>query len=329
MSLPEACLVLLAALVLEMLVGPPPRWLSVVVPTPSLFAQRLAVAADRRLNRPERGIGARRVRGMLVLLVLVGGAAGIGAAIDAVLPNMPGVSLVTALLVVSALRLGRVRRTAGAVAEALRAGQGRAAREMLSAIGPRNPDRLDDHGVARGAVEAVAAGFDRGIAAPAVLFLAFGFAGLLGWVMLDALATRLGRFDPVHRPFGAATALADAVATAVPSTIAALLLAVAAVFVPGARPMAGGRTALRQAASAPYPSVLLPVAAAAGALDAALGGPWHRGEVVVQAPWIGEGRARLGPLDVRRAIALALMAQAVGAGVVLVLGASAYLIAAG
>ncbi|MFN8721261.1 MAG: cobalamin biosynthesis protein [Rhodospirillales bacterium] len=325
MSLPEACLVLLSAIVLELLVGPPPRWLLAIVPTPAGLAERLAADADRRLNRPERGAGARRLRGVLVLVVLVGGAVALGALLDAALPNMPGVSLLTALLVVSALRAGRVRRTAAGVGEALRLGQGRAAREMVSAIGPRDGAGLDDHGVARGAVEAVAARFDRGIVAPGLLFLVFGFAGLFGWIMLDALAERTARGDPLHRDFGAATALVDAVVTAVPSTVAALLLAGASPFVPGARGGAALRVALRQAVSGPRPSVVLPVAATAGALDAALGGPWQRGEVVVRAPWIGEGRARLGVLDVRRAVALAMMAQAVAAGLVALVGAGVYL----
>jgi adenosylcobinamide-phosphate synthase len=47
-----------------------------------------------------------------------------------------------------------------------------------------------------------------------------------------------------------------------------------------------------------------PEAAAAGALDLALAGPRRYGGVVVDDAWMGGGRARATPVDIRRGLVL-------------------------
>jgi hypothetical protein len=45
----------------------------------------------------------------------------------------------------------------------------------------------------------------------------------------------------------------------------------------------------------------------------------------VQAPWIGDGRARLGPVDVRRALALVTAAEVAGGAILILIGAGTFL----
>ncbi|MEO5338705.1 MAG: cobalamin biosynthesis protein, partial [Magnetospirillum sp. WYHS-4] len=57
-----------------------------------------------------------------------------------------------------------------------------------------------------------------------------------------------------------------------------------------------------------------PEAAMAGALDLALAGPRRYREEVVDGPWIGEGTARAGEEDIRRALAVYVVACLIDAG---------------
>ncbi|WP_244434217.1 cobalamin biosynthesis protein, partial [Azospirillum sp. B506] len=62
-----------------------------------------------------------------------------------------------------------------------------------------------------------------------------------------------------------------------------------------------------------------PIAAIAGALGLALGGPHRDGGVVITENWIGDGRARATPADIGRALALSAVAALLLIGLVALL----------
>jgi len=67
-------------------------------------------------------------------------------------------------------------------------------------------------------------------------------------------------------------------------------------------PAAAGRIMWRDAGKHRSPNAGWPEAAMAGALDLALAGPRRYGGQVVEDAWMGSGRARALPNDIRRAL---------------------------
>ena len=99
-----------------------------------------------------------------------------------------------------------------------------------------------------------------------------------------------------------------------PARLAALLLVPATAVVPGASP--SGALAVLKRDRRKFPDGLAgwPVAALAGGLGLALGGPPGG------AAWIGDGRARAEAADLRRALYLLAVGCLLNAGVVAALG---------
>jgi len=94
----------------------------------------------------------------------------------------------------------------------------------------------------------------------------------------------------------------------VPARLTAVLVVLACPFVPEARTW--------EAARALFSAAQPPPAAFAGALDLSRGGPRREGEVMIRDPWIGEGRARADPADIRRALLVYAVACLLLAGFV-------------
>jgi adenosylcobinamide-phosphate synthase len=109
----------------------------------------------------------------------------------------------------------------------------------------------------------------------------------------------------------------DDIVNLIPARLGAVILACAAAFVPGGRPLAAGVTMWRDAAKHRSPNAGWPEAAMAGALDLALAGPRRYHGELVGDPWIGAGRARAEPRDLKRALTLFALACALSASLLL------------
>jgi adenosylcobinamide-phosphate synthase len=101
-----------------------------------------------------------------------------------------------------------------------------------------------------------------------------------------------------------------------PARIAAAIIATAAAFAPHGKPFAAFHAMRRDARKHKSVNAGWPEAAAAGALGLALAGPRQYEGVVVDDPWIGDGRARVNPDDVRRALFLFALACLIHAALV-------------
>jgi adenosylcobinamide-phosphate synthase len=308
---PESLALLLLALAISSLLrdrGPAARFLG----APADLVRRVARAADRRLNRLQRSAAARRARGMLVVLAVAAAALLLGCSLAAAATALPHGWVVELYLLLGALSPGAPWAGARACARALAEGDRPRAREALHGLTERNLQSLDDHAVARAGVEALADGLHRRLAAPCFWFVLLGLPGLLLWQAASVLDAEIGRPVARYESFGAAAARLGDLLGWPPSRLAGLAAGVAALAVGTASPAGALRTAFGDARKAPPGVAGWPVAAFAGALGLALGGPRREGEVVVTAPWIGGGRARAMAADLRRALALYA-----GAGLVL------------
>ena len=180
-------------------------------------------------------------------------------------------------------------------------GEGRCAVAMI--VG-RNPDALDEAGVARAAIESLAENFSDGVVAP-ILWIALG--GLTGRALYKAVNTAdsmIGHRTERYDAFGWAAARLDDLVNLPASRLAALWFIAAAALTPGASAFGAAHAIRRDASRHRSPNAGWPEAAMAGALGLRLAGPRIYGETLVDDAFMGSGRREANAADIRRALRL-------------------------
>ncbi len=296
----------LLALALDALFGEP-DWLYRRVPHPVAWLGARIAAADDRWNRSERSPGARFGLGLALTLAVTLAALAAGLVAGVVLWRVPGGWLAEAVLAATLLAGRDLHDRVAAVARDLDRSlhQGRAA---VAHIVGRDPDSLDEGGVARAALESLAENFSDGVVAPLVWYLLLGLPGLMAYKAINTLDSMLGHHTPRHEAFGKAAARLDDVVNFFPARLAGALIALAALVRPRAHAGRAWRTMLRDAPKHRSPNAGWPEAALAGALGFALAGPRVYPDETVDDAWMGDGRADLGPADIRAGLRLYLAA---------------------
>ena len=225
---------------------------------------------------------------------------------------------VEAVLVSALIAQNSLYRHVAEVARALEQEGVESAREAVAHIIGRDPESLDAHGVARGAVESLAENFGDGVVAPVLWGLLLGLPGVAAYKALNTADNMIGHMDPSHRDFGWAAARLDDSANWVPARVAGMLLAVSGIQWGSARMARGWRVMWRDGPTHRSVNAGFPEGAMAGVLDLRLGGPRrYRGAVTVD-PWLGRGTAAATAADIRRGLrvyagACLLLAVAVAA----------------
>lgn len=281
---------------------------------PSRLARRLVAALDDKLNRERRSEMDRALRGALVTLILVAAAAALGWGVAWLGQNHHFGWIVELALLTALIDQGRRYAGVRAVAAAFSAGNLEVARRALDGLVARDPGRMDAYGVARAAVESAAAGFCAGVVVPAFWYALFGFPGLAVCRAAAVMDETIGHRTPRYRAFGMAAARLNDILVLIPARLAGLLLVAAAVVAPTARPGRALGTMVREAGRHRSLNLGWPVAAMAGGLDVALGGPRQYAGGASRDPWIGNGTARLTGRDIRRALYLYAVACLLNAG---------------
>ncbi len=310
---PEPLLLLLVALAVDAgLGGWAPADRVRVLPWRPLHA--LAREIDRRLDRLQRSEATRRARGYLAAGVMVLLALVAGWVLATLAARVPQMRVIELWMLAGAVALRAPWLRVRAVGAALAIRDRDRAHDAVRVLAPGAPGDLDDHAMVRTAVEALPVVLHRRLVAPALWYLLGGLPGLVLWRTAEVMEASFGLRTDRHRGFGAGAAGLMRLMDYVPARLTALTAVLASPFVATASPRAALRTAWRDGAK---PSLAAgsawPVAAFAGALGLALAGPRREGEVVVRAPWIGDGRARAEPGDLRRALLLFVVAGLVTA----------------
>ncbi|MGH7095770.1 MAG: adenosylcobinamide-phosphate synthase CbiB, partial [Stellaceae bacterium] len=265
---PDRLLLLFFGIGIEVLLGGR-RGLFRLIPHPVVFAGRAVAAFDRKLNRPQRSEAARRVRGIITVLVLVTASAGIGWFVALTCRQSTSGLVAEALIVAILLAFRGLHNHVLAVAVALARHGILAGRQAVSHIVGRNPASLDAAAVARAAIESLAENFSDGVVAPAFWFLLLGLPGLFAYKMVNTLDSMIGHKTPQYRAFGWAAARFDDFANLVPARLSGVLLALAALFARNAMAGRAFRIMLRDARRHRSPNAGWPEAAVAGALGLA------------------------------------------------------------
>ena len=316
---PAPLFLLLLALALDAYVGDPPG-LYRIAPHPVALMGRAVAALERRLNRTTRGDRERFLRGVLAALVLIAVTALAGWLVSGLLGGMTFGWLVELVLVMTLLAQRDLYLHVAAVAQALETGGLGAGREAVSHIVGRDPATLDEHGVARGAIESCAENLADGVIAPVFWYALAGLPGIAAYKMINTLDSMIGHRSPRYRAFGAAAARIDDAVNYIPARIAGLILALAAAIGRDAAPRRALAAMWRDAGKHRSVNAGWPEAAMAGALDIALAGPRRYAETVVRDAWMGSGRARVTAVDIRRSLRLYVIACLITAGIVGALG---------
>jgi adenosylcobinamide-phosphate synthase len=306
------------ALALDATLGEMP-WLFRFVPHPVVMIGRTIGALDRRLNRPERSERSRRWRGVLLAAGMAALALALGAAIAFLARALPHFWLVEVFLAATLLAQRGLFEHVHDVAVGLARNGLEGGRYAVSRIVGRDPHSLDEHGVARAAIESLAENFADAVVAPVFWYVLLGLPGLLLYKTVNTLDSMVGYRTDKYRAFGMASARLDDLMNLVPARLAGLMLALAAPFVPRGRPLAALATMWRDARHHRSPNSGWPEAAAAGALGLALGGPRRYPGLAVEEKWIGDGRARAVLADIHRALHLFTVACVIDLGLVLLL----------
>ncbi len=304
MSLSASLPLLLAALLIEAAIGYPAR-LFAWIGHPVTWIGALIGWLDRRLNRESMSFAMRRMAGVVALLILLGLALVASVALVALCRLAEPLALLPLALLASSLLAQRsLYEHVARVAEGLGQGGLTGGRKAVAMIVGRDPESLDEAGVARAAIESLSENFSDGIVAPAFWL---GLGGLPGGALYKAINTAdsmIGHKSPRHLAFGWAAARLDDLFNLPASRLTALLLIAAAALDRQADAGGAWRAVRRDASRHRSPNAGWPEAAMAGALGLRLAGPRVYGAVRVEDGWMGDGRAEATAADIRRALAL-------------------------
>lgn len=299
-------LIALLALLIDGLAGEPEQ-LWGRIGHPVTWMGGLVDALDHGLNRHGGAALPLKAAGVLALLIMLLVAGLTGAAISLFLPASPLGYGIEALIVSVFLAQRSLYQHVAAVGAAFEEGGLSAARKAVSQIVGRDPEMLDEAGVARAAIESCAENFSDGIVAPLFWYLIGGLPGLLAYKMLNTADSMIGYRSVRHEHFGWAAARCDDAVNLVPARLAGLMIAVAGAA--GGAPLQGLKAMWRDAASHRSPNAGWPEAAMAGVLGLALAGPRIYDGRMTDDGWMnGGGRIDAEPKDISTALRLYLAA---------------------
>jgi adenosylcobinamide-phosphate synthase len=290
--------IMLLALVIDAGLG----WPSTIharIGHPVTWVGALIAALDQTFNREDSSEATRRTAGIVVAIIVIAVAAGVGLACAWMLPGgWPGLIL-AAVLAWPLVAARSMHDHVDAVARPLIAGDLPAARQAVSMIVGRDPSQLDAAGIARAATESLAENTSDGIVAPLFWGVIFGLPGIAAYKAINTLDSMIGHRTIRHEAFGWAAARIDDVANLIPARLTGLLFAVVSV-----RPRIALATMWCDARQHRSPNAGWPEAAIAGALGIRLSGPRIYEGRLSQEPWLNAAAPDPSAEDLNRALAL-------------------------
>lgn len=279
-----------AALILDALFGEPPAIWS-RVPHPIVLIGGMIKALDRRLNTGRK----KRWRGILALFIVI-----LAVLIPALILTMIPYGWVFEILLGAILLAHKsLVQHVSAVAISLRHSltEGRLSVAMI--VG-RDPNALDEAGVARAAIESAAENFSDGVVAPAFWFLIAGLPGIAVYKAVNTADSMIGYRTEKYRNFGWASARLDDVLNWIPARLSAILF-----LIVGAG-LGYVSAVVREAPQHKSVNAGWPEAALAYVQNIALAGPRsYPGGIQVDDPFVNDaGRKDLTAEEIDRAVVL-------------------------
>ena len=295
---------LLIAMAIELALGWP-RKLHARIGHPVTWLGHLIECMDGWCNRDADSDLIRKIAGAATALVIIALAAAAGSLVTHVLPD--GI-FAPVLIAIAAWPLMAARSLYDHVADVaapLGASDLPAARQAVAQIVGRDPELLDEAGVARAALESLAENTSDGVVAPIFWGLLLGLPGLAAYKAINTLDSMIGHRTPRHQMFGWAAARIDDVANLVPARLTGLLFALVS-----GRAKSAFTCMLQDAGHHRSKNAGWPEAAMAGGLDIRLSGPRaYGGQGMSHEPWLNDGARDATPADLARGLNLYVCAM--------------------
>ena len=300
----------LIAMLIELCFGYPDR-LQRAIGHPVTWIGRLIALLDRSLNRETAGPQARRAAGIVAVLVVLAIVGVIALATQHALLRLPFGIVAVGVLASTLVAQRSLHRHVADVATALEKDGVAAGRTAVAHIVGRDTDSLEAAGIARAAIESLAENFSDAIVAPVFWMVIGGLPGAALYKAINTADSMIGHRTRRYAAFGWAAARLDDLVNLPASRLCALLLIAAAALTKDASAADAWRTVRRDATRHRSPNAGYPEAAIAGALGLALAGPRSYGGVQVDDAAMGDGRSEADATDIRRALALYRLADAI------------------
>jgi len=291
-----------SALAIERQLGYPQKLLE-SIGHPVMWFGKLISFCEQRLNTASRSSRQRKLAGIVALGLLLLSVLIVAIGIRTILSWIPLGWALEMLLATAFLAQKELGRAVEAVSDALRTSLA-AGRDAVSHVVGRDPQALDEAGVARAAVETLAESTSDGVVAPWLFLVLFGLPGIAVYKAVNTADSMIGHRDERYRDYGWAAARLDDLLNWIPARLSAVLITAACFFTPGASPGRAWATARRDASKHDSPNAGWPEASFAGALGFQLGGPRSYDGEVVDLPAFGSGKTSLGPSDILLALLL-------------------------
>lgn len=291
----------LLALLIEATAGYPDRVIR-AIGHPVTWIGRLIALLDRTLNRP--GSASRKAAGFLALVIIIAVPAVAAYTVERALLLLPLGFVLVALLASTLIAQRSLHEHVERVADALERGGLDAGRTAVSQIVGRDPQSLDEAGVARAAIESLAENFSDGVVAPVFWLAVGGLAGGAAYKAVNTADSMIGHKNEKYGEFGYAAARLDDLINLPASRLSALLIAAAAAVTDRDAAWRAWEAVTRDAKKHRSPNAGWPEAAMAGALGLSLAGPRAYGGVMVEDAFMGDGRREATAQDIRAALAL-------------------------
>ena len=290
----------LCGFILDLLLGDP-AWLTPIHPV-VLMGRAISVLEKRLralLPKTDRG---EEIAGALLALVMTVGTIALCKLILRLLDTLypPASFTLEVIWCWQALAVRDLKVEAVRVQTALETESLDAARQTVARIVGRDTAALDEHGVARAAVETVAENFSDGVVAPLLYMLLGGAPLALCYKAVNTMDSMVGYKNARWLHFGRVPAKLDDAANYIPARLAALLL-IAAAKLCGEDAASAYRVWRRDRRKHASPNSAQCEAAMAGALGLRLCGPAVYFGERHEKPWIGDRRREIVPGDIRRA----------------------------
>jgi len=309
--------ILLTALAIDGAFGYPQR-LYRAIGHPVTWIGALIGKLDDTLNREDRSDAARRGLGIVALITVVAVSAAIAWLIEGALAGSWQGAIILALLTSTFIASRSLYEHIRDVARALDTEGLDAGRRAVGRVVGRNPQTLDEHGVARASIESLAENASDGIAAPVFWFVVLGLPGLVAYKAINTADSMIGHRTPRHAAFGWAAARLDDLVNLPASRLTGLLFAGAAWIVPGSSAKNALSAMNRDASKHRSPNAGWPESAMAGALGLKLNGPKVYGETRVEDAYMGDGRRDATAADIYRALRIAITAWGLMIAIILI-----------
>jgi adenosylcobinamide-phosphate synthase len=256
---------------------------------------------ERWLNREDWSRRQRKLAGVVTIIALVSVAMLVGGLLaDLLNDNWIGFG-VEALIASTLIAQRSLYQHVARVRRAFTEGGLPAARQAVAMIVGRDPERLDEGGVARAAIESTAENFSDGIVAPVFWLALLGLPGLIAYKAINTADSMIGHRSTRYIDFGWAAARLDDLVNLIPARLSGILVALAAPVSRGSI-IASLKIMMRDASKHRSPNAGWPESAMAGALGIAIAGPRVYAEGAVNDPYLNAEGRTAAPDDIGRAL---------------------------